>query len=88
MSGMVSLSRFVRQTGSSLLHLRRAALWLIVSDTLLQGARYAFILYVGYCSISMLGSFLFGAALGALLAVLVDFGINQHWIRLKPRILL
>ncbi len=80
---MVSLSRFAQQTISSLPHLRRAALWLIVSDTLLQGARYAFILYVGYCSISMLGSFLFGAALGALLAVLVDFGINQHWIRLQ-----
>ncbi len=59
-----------------------AALLLIVSDTLLQGARYAFILYLGSYSVSLLGSFLFGAALGALLSVVVDFGINQHWIRL------
>lgn len=62
--------------------LSRPALLLIASDTLLQGARYAFILYLGYESISLLGSFLFGAAVGALLAVVVDFGINQHWIRL------
>ena len=61
----------------------RPALLLIVSDTFLQGARYAFVLYLGYASLSLLGSFLFGAALGALLAVVVDFGINQHWLRLQ-----
>ena len=62
--------------------LSRPALLLIVSDTVLQGARYAFVLYLGYYSLPSLGSFLFGAALGAMLAVVVDFGINQHWIRL------
>jgi O-antigen/teichoic acid export membrane protein len=63
--------------------LSRPALLLIVSDTVLQGARYAFILYLGYESVSLLGSFLFGAAVGALFAVVVDFGIGQHWIRLE-----
>jgi O-antigen/teichoic acid export membrane protein len=66
----------------SVANLSRPALLLIVSDTLLQAARYGFILYLGYESVALLGSFLFGAALGALLAVVVDFGINQHWLRL------
>ena len=64
--------------------LGRAALLLIVSDTLFQG-RYVFILYLGSYSFSILGAFLFGASMGALLSVAVDFGINQHWIRLKHR---
>lgn len=61
----------------------RPALLLIASDTFLQGTRYAFVLYLGYYSLPLLGAFLFGTALGALLAVMVDFGINQHWLRLQ-----
>ncbi|HJR76504.1 MAG TPA: hypothetical protein VJ805_06005 [Nitrospiraceae bacterium] len=76
------MNSFTKPTLSGSSSVSRPALPLIVSDTLLQGARYAFILYIGYESISSLGSFLFGAALGALLAVVVDFGINQHWLRL------
>ncbi|MCC2641436.1 MAG: hypothetical protein K0S45_1849 [Nitrospira sp.] len=79
---MVSAAGWVQRALSRLPGLGRAALPLIVSDTLLQGARYAFILFLGSYSLSLLGSFLFGAALGALLSVIVDFGINQHWIRL------
>ena len=56
---------------------------LIISDTLLQGLRYAFVLYLGSYSFSLLGAFLFGTAMGSLLSVVVDFGINQHWIRLN-----
>lgn len=63
----------------------RAALWLIASDALLQGLRYAFLLYLGYGSLAIVGAFLFGAAWGAVIAVLVDFGINQHWLRLSSR---
>jgi O-antigen/teichoic acid export membrane protein len=80
---MVSLSRWIRQAISKASNLGRPALLLIVSDTSLQGTRYAFVLYLGYESLSLLGSFLFGAALGALSAVVVDFGINQHWLRLQ-----
>lgn len=79
---MVSVAEWVQRALSRLPGLGRAALPLIASDTLLQGARYAFILYLGSYSFSLLGSFLFGTALGALLSVVVDFGINQHWIRL------
>ncbi len=69
---------------SSIIGLSHAALLLILSDTLLQGSRFVFILYLGSYSLSVLGAFLFGTAMGALLSVVVDFGINQHWIRLKP----
>lgn len=62
--------------------LGRAALPLIVSDAVLQGARYLFILYLGYQSLSLLGSFLMGAAAGSLIGVAADFGISQHWLRL------
>ncbi|MBA3753910.1 MAG: hypothetical protein H0X01_07215, partial [Nitrospira sp.] len=62
--------------------LRHIAIPLIGSDALLQGARYVFLLYLGYQSLSVLGSFLMGAALGSLLGVAVDFGISQHWLRL------
>jgi O-antigen/teichoic acid export membrane protein len=61
----------------------RAALPLIVSDATLQGVRYLFIVYLGYQSLSLLGSFLMGAALGSLLGVATDSGISQHWLRLK-----
>lgn len=62
--------------------LGRAALSLIVSDAVLQGARYLLILYLGYQSLSLLGSFLMGAAAGSLIGVAADFGISQHWLRL------
>lgn len=67
---------------SSASSLGRAALPLILSDVALQGARYAFILYLGAQSLSYLGSFLMGGALGSLLGVLTDFGISQHWLRM------
>ena len=70
---------------SSASSLGRAALPLIVSDVALQGARYAFILYLGSQSLSYLGSFLMGGALGSLLGVLTDFGISQHWLRLSVK---
>lgn len=70
------------RTERSASSLSRAALPLIVSDVALQGARYAFILYLGSQSLSSLGSFLMGGALGSLLGVLTDFGISQHWLRL------
>lgn len=63
--------------------LGQAAVPLIASDVILQGCRYALIAYLGYLSFSLLGSYLFGAALGALAAVAIDFGINQHWLRLE-----
>jgi O-antigen/teichoic acid export membrane protein len=56
---------------------------LVASDAFLQGCRYAFIAYLGYLSFSLLGSYLFGSAIGALAAVAIDFGINQHWLRLE-----
>lgn len=62
--------------------LGRAALPLILSDAVLQGARYLLILYLGYQSLSLLGSFLMGAAAGSLIGVAADFGISQHWLRL------
>ena len=62
--------------------LGRAALPLIVSDAVLQGSRYVLILYLGYESLSLLGSFLMGAAAGSLIGVAADFGISQHWLRL------
>ncbi|TXG85814.1 MAG: hypothetical protein E6R14_03945, partial [Thermomicrobiales bacterium] len=55
---------------------------MIVSDIALQGARYFLILYLGYQSLSLLGSFLMGAAAGSLIGVATDFGISQHWLRL------
>ena len=61
----------------------RAALPLIASDATLQGVRYLFIVYLGYQSLSLLGSFLMGAALGSLLGVATDSGISQHWLRVK-----
>jgi O-antigen/teichoic acid export membrane protein len=60
----------------------RTALVLIASDTFFQGIRYGLVLYLGFYSLSFLGAFLFGTAVGALLVVGIDFGINQHWIRL------
>ena len=62
--------------------LGRIALPLIGSDAVLQGARYLLILYVGYQSLSFLGSFLMGAAAGSLIGAAADFGISQHWLRL------
>ncbi len=62
--------------------LGRIALPLIGSDAVLQGARYLLILYVGYQSLSLLGSFLMGAAAGSLIGAAADFGISQHWLRL------
>lgn len=73
------------QQTSSASSLGRAALPLIVSDTALQGARYAFILYLGAQSLSELGSFLIGGAVGSLLGVAADFGISQHWLRLGAK---
>lgn len=70
-----------RITGNSG-RLGRAALPLIVSDAVLQGARYLLILYLGYQSLSLLGSFLMGAAAGSLIGVAADFGVSQHWLRL------
>lgn len=66
--------------------LGRAALPLILSDAVLQGARYVFIAYLGYQSLSLLGSFLMGAALGSLLGVATDFGISQQWLRLGGKV--
>lgn len=62
--------------------LGRTALPLIVSDAVLQGARYLLILYLGYQSLSVLGSFLMGSAAGSLIGVAADLGISQHWLRL------
>ncbi|MGC3976542.1 MAG: hypothetical protein QM771_19490 [Nitrospira sp.] len=62
--------------------LGRAALPLIASDAVLQGARYLLILYLGYQSLSLLGSFLMGSAAGSLIVAAADFGISQHWLRL------
>lgn len=62
--------------------LNRPALLLIASDTVAQGIRYGLVLYLGFYSLPFLGAFLFGTSVGALLAVAIDFGINQHWIRL------
>ncbi len=71
-----------RRVPSQFADLNRAALVLIISDTFLQGIRYAFVLYLGFYSLPFLGAFLFGTAAGALSTVMIDFGINQHWIRL------
>ena len=62
--------------------LGQAAFPLVVSDALLQGSRYAFLLYLGARSLSDLGAFLMGAAAGSLLGVMADFGISQDWLRL------
>lgn len=70
-----------RATGGSSNRLGRTALSLLVSDAALQGARYALIVYLGYRSLPLLGSFLIGAAWGSLLGVVTDFGISQHWLR-------
>lgn len=72
-------------TVTSASSLGRAALPLIVSDVALQGARYIFILYLGSQSLTYLGSFLMGGAMGSLLGVLTDFGISQHWLRLGTK---
>lgn len=61
--------------------LGQAAFPLVASDAVLQGARYAFLLYLGDRSLSDLGAFLMGAAAGSLLGVIADFGISQHWLR-------
>ncbi len=71
---ILSLVRFGR--------MKQAALWLIASDVFLQGSRYALIAGLGYVSFPLLGSFLFGSAIGSLLGVAIDFGINQHWLRM------
>src|SRR5574338_404591 len=71
-----------RQISTDSPGLSRPTIWLIASDTFSQGIRYGLVLYLGFCSLSFLGAFLFGTAAGALLAVVIDFGINQHWIRL------
>lgn len=55
---------------------------LVASDAFVQGCRYALIAYLGYVSFALLGSYLFGAAIGALIGGATDFGINQHWLRL------
>lgn len=80
---MASLSHRIRSAISKGADQGSAALLLILSDTFLQGTRYAFVVFLGYFSLPLLGAFLFGASLGALLAVMVDFGINQHWLRLQ-----
>lgn len=66
--------------------LGKAAVPLVASDAVLQGCRYGLIAYLGYLSFSLLGSYLFGSAIGALAAVAIDFGINQHWLRLDSSI--
>lgn len=60
----------------------RAAGPLILSDALLQGMRYLMLLYLGSRSLAYAGAFLLGAAIGAVLGGMVDFGINQNWLRL------
>lgn len=60
----------------------RAAGPLILSDALLQGMRYLLLLYLGSRSLTYAGAFLLGSALGAVLGGMVDFGINQYWLRL------
>lgn len=62
--------------------LGKAVVPLVASDIVLQGCRYALVACLGYLSFSLLGSYLFGSALGALMTVAIDFGINQHWLRL------
>ncbi len=62
--------------------MKRAALWLVASDVFLQGSRYALVAGLGYLSFPLLGSFLFGAAIGSVLGAAIDFGISQHWLRL------
>lgn len=64
--------------------LGKTALPLVASDAVLQGCRYGLVAYLGFLSLSLLGSYLFGSAIGALAAVAIDFGINQHWLRLDP----
>ncbi|WP_447602380.1 lipopolysaccharide biosynthesis protein [Nitrospira sp. Nam80] len=71
-----------RQIHSGFAGLTRPVMWLIASDIFSQGIRYGLVLYLGFHSLAFLGAFLFGTATGALLAVIIDFGINQHWIRL------
>ncbi len=72
----------VAEAGASAMPVSRAAGPLILSDVLLQGMRYLLLLYLGYRSLAYAGAFLLGSALGAVLGGLVDFGINQHWLRL------
>lgn len=68
---------------SLITRLGTVAVPLVASDAFLQGCRYALIAYLGYLSFSLLGSYLFGSAIGSLAAVAIDFGISQHWLRLK-----
>ncbi|MBK9112891.1 MAG: hypothetical protein IPM88_14780 [Nitrospira sp.] len=69
-------------TAGFLAKLGKTALPLVASDAVLQGCRYGLVAYLGILSLSLLGSYLFGSAIGALAAVAIDFGINQHWLRL------
>lgn len=66
--------------------LGKAVVPLVASDVVLQGCRYALVACLGYLSFSLLGSYLLGSALGALATVAIDFGINQHWLRLESGI--
>lgn len=72
----------VAEDGGSAIPVGRAAGPLILSDVLLQGIRYLLLLYLGYRSLTYVGAFLLGSALGAVLGGMADFGINQHWLRL------
>ncbi len=72
----------VAEAGAPAIPVSRAAGPLILSDVLLQGMRYLLLLYLGYRSLTYAGAFLLGSALGAVLGGMVDFGINQHWLRL------
>lgn len=72
----------VAAAGAPAIPVSRAAGPLILSDVLLQGMRYLLLLYLGSRSLTYAGAFLLGAALGAVLGGMVDFGINQYWLRL------
>ena len=72
----------VAEAGAPAIPVSRAAGPLILSDVLLQGMRYLLLLYLGYRSLTYAGAFLLGSALGAVLGGMVDFGINQYWLRL------
>lgn len=70
------------EAGAPVIPVSRAAGPLILSDALLQGMRYLLLLYLGYRSLTYAGAFLVGSALGAVLGGVVDFGMNQNWLRM------
>lgn len=78
----VTAGKGVTEAAACAMPISRAAGSLILSDALLQGVRYLLLLYLGARSLTYAGAFLLGSALGAVLVGMVDFGINQNWLRL------